>query len=63
MKPSKTKPDDQYSPEEAKKRMEAALRGARLAGHKPMEEIKGAGKPRHAGKIPLPKEQKRPEKK
>jgi hypothetical protein len=30
------KPDDQYSPEEAKERMKAALLGARLAGHVPM---------------------------
>jgi hypothetical protein len=32
------KPDDQYSPEEAKERMKAALLGARLAGHVPMKE-------------------------
>jgi hypothetical protein len=32
------KPDDQYSPEEAKERMKAALLGARIAGHVPMKE-------------------------
>jgi hypothetical protein len=31
--------DDEYSPEEAKARMAAALRGARIAGHKPMESL------------------------
>jgi hypothetical protein len=31
------KPDDQYSPEEAKERMKAALLGARLAGHVSMK--------------------------
>jgi hypothetical protein len=31
--------DDQYSPEVTKERMIAALRGARLAGHKPMESL------------------------
>jgi hypothetical protein len=31
--------DDQFSPEEAQRRMEAALRGAKIAGHKPMSEI------------------------
>jgi hypothetical protein len=33
------KSDDQYSDEEAKERLVAALRGARLAGHKPMESL------------------------
>lgn len=33
------KPDDQYSKEESEKRMAAALRGARLAMPKPMDEI------------------------
>jgi hypothetical protein len=32
------KDDDQYSPEEAKERMTAALKGARLAGHVPMKK-------------------------
>jgi hypothetical protein len=31
--------DEQYSPEESRKRLEAALRGARIAGHKPMADI------------------------
>jgi hypothetical protein len=31
--------DDEFSPEEAKERMKAALLGARLAGHKPMEDL------------------------
>jgi hypothetical protein len=31
--------DDQYSEEESKKRFEAALKGARIAGHKPMESL------------------------
>jgi hypothetical protein len=30
------KSDDQYSDEEAKERLVAALRGARIAGHKPL---------------------------
>jgi hypothetical protein len=33
------KSDDHFSPEEAKQRMEAALRGARIAGHKPYKPI------------------------
>lgn len=35
------KVEDEYSDEEAKARFDAALRGARIAGHKPM---KPAGK-------------------
>jgi hypothetical protein len=31
--------DDQYSNDEAKSRFESALRGARAAGHKPMESL------------------------
>jgi hypothetical protein len=31
--------DDQYSQAEARKRMEAALRGARIAGHKAMKDV------------------------
>jgi len=38
------KSDDQYSPEEAKERMKAALLGARLAGHVPMKAKKAAKK-------------------
>jgi hypothetical protein len=30
------KSDDEFSPEETKRRFEAALRGARIAGSKPM---------------------------
>jgi hypothetical protein len=33
---SEKKNDDRFSPEEAKKRFDAALRGARIAGSKPM---------------------------
>jgi hypothetical protein len=33
------KPDYQYSKEEAQNRFDAALRGARLAGHKQMKHI------------------------
>jgi hypothetical protein len=33
------KSDDQYSDEEAERRLVAALRGARIAGHKPMESL------------------------
>jgi hypothetical protein len=31
--------DDQYSDEEARDRLIATLRGARIAGHKPMESL------------------------
>jgi hypothetical protein len=30
------KPDEKFSPEETRKRFDAALRGARIAGSKPM---------------------------
>jgi hypothetical protein len=33
--------DDQYSKREAKRRFEQALRGARIAGHKPMKDVVG----------------------
>jgi hypothetical protein len=56
------KSDEQYSPEEAKKRMEAAIRGARLAGHKSMADIPKKG-PHRAGKMILPESEKRPKKK
>jgi hypothetical protein len=36
---------DQFSAEEAQRRFEAALRGARIVGHKPQSEMK-LGKPR-----------------
>jgi hypothetical protein len=32
---------DSYSDEEAKRRFEQALRGARVAGHKPMKDVAG----------------------
>jgi hypothetical protein len=31
--------DPEFTPEEARKRFEAALKGARIAGHKPMESL------------------------
>jgi hypothetical protein len=31
--------DDQYSDEEAERRLVAALRGARITGHKPMSDL------------------------
>lgn len=34
-----TKEADQFSPKEARSRFEAALRGARIAGHKSMSQI------------------------
>jgi hypothetical protein len=34
-----SKPDEKYPEGEAKKRFEAALKGARIAGHKPMESL------------------------
>lgn len=36
---NKNKPEDEYSEDEAKRRFEQALRGAKIAGHKPMKEI------------------------
>jgi hypothetical protein len=38
------KSDDQYSPQEVKERMKAALLGARLAGHVPMKAKKATKK-------------------
>jgi hypothetical protein len=35
----KRTPNDEYSEEEAKRRFEAALRGAREVGHEPMKDI------------------------
>ena len=40
MKRRKTVAMADYSKEEAKQRFEAALRGARITGHKPMSEMK-----------------------
>ena len=36
---AKEKTEDRYGEQEAQRRFEAALRGARLAGHKPMKSI------------------------
>lgn len=36
--------DDRYGDEEAKRRFEAALRGARVASPKPMKDFIGKGK-------------------
>ena len=33
------KESERFDPEEARKRFEAALKGARIAGHKPMESL------------------------
>jgi hypothetical protein len=41
---TKELPDEQYTPEETKRRFEAAIRGARLASPQPMKEIVGDGK-------------------
>jgi len=40
------KSDDQYSKKETRLRFEAALRGARIAGHKPMSDVS----PKHPAK-------------
>jgi hypothetical protein len=40
-----SKSGDEYSTLEAQRRFEAALRGARMVGHKPQSEMK-LGKPR-----------------
>jgi hypothetical protein len=40
--------DEQFSPEESRKRLLAALRGARIAGHKPM--VKKAASPKRKAK-------------
>jgi hypothetical protein len=34
-----SKSDEKFSAEESQKRFEAALKGARIAGHKPMESL------------------------
>jgi hypothetical protein len=34
-----TRLSDEFSPAEARKRFEAALKGARIAGHKPKESL------------------------
>jgi hypothetical protein len=45
---------DEYSEQETRRRFEAALRGARMAGHKPQSEMK-LGKPRAKRKKSLKK--------
>jgi hypothetical protein len=40
-----------YEKGEAQSRFEAALRGARIAGHKPMSEIVGKSAKRTLGKV------------
>jgi hypothetical protein len=39
------KQGEQFSPQESRRRLEAALRGARVVGHKPQSEMR-LGKPR-----------------
>jgi hypothetical protein len=51
------KKDEQYSAAEAKKRFDAALRGARIVGHKTQAEMK-LGQPR--GKKPARKRLTKP---
>ena len=36
--------DDKFGPEETERRVEAALRGARISGHKEMKEIRAERK-------------------
>jgi hypothetical protein len=50
------KEDEQFNPEETRKRMEAAMRGARIAGHKPMSAIKAKPK---SGKSPAKRRAKK----
>lgn len=56
---SKKKDDDQFSDEEAKRRLVAALQGARLAGHVPMkakktgERTRPNKKPGKRGRTPI----------
>jgi hypothetical protein len=46
-----SKADDQFSPEETQRRFEAALRGARKVGHKPMKDIPKKRATRTLGKV------------
>ena len=52
------KSDEKYSEEESKLRFQAALKGARIAGHKPMESLRAKAKKQHkpkkkaSGKLP-----------
>jgi hypothetical protein len=41
---------DQFGEEESRKRFEAALKGARLAGHQPMENLIKKGKASKRGR-------------
>jgi hypothetical protein len=50
---------DQFGEEESRKRLEAALKGARLAGHQPMEDLIKKGKPPKRGR-PAPEEYHEP---
>jgi hypothetical protein len=43
--------DEEYSAQETNRRFEAALRGARMVGHKPQSDMK-LGKPRGKPKKP-----------
>jgi hypothetical protein len=49
MSPTK-KSDDEFSEQEAKQRFEAALRGARSAGYKPLEAVKKAAAKKRAAR-------------
>jgi hypothetical protein len=42
--------EDQYSEEEAERRLVAALRGSRITGHKPMKDKPKAKKTKKTGK-------------
>jgi len=45
--PKNSKLDDgEFSPKESQQRFEAALKGARIAGHKPMSEVSPKRKPK-----------------
>jgi len=45
------KKDDEFSPAETKRRFDAALRGARIAGHKQMKDLPKKGdKPKSKAK-------------
>jgi hypothetical protein len=37
---ARTQPDERFSDKQARQRFEAALRGARVVGHKPVPEMK-----------------------
>ena len=45
---------DEFSAKEAQQRFEAALRGARITGHKPMSDMKVGKKQRPAKASPRP---------